>query len=665
MIKKILFLTFLNCFVFCHCFVYAQTLRAYLSAGDKAMNSSRYAEAIEYYKKALEFETEDPTIMFKMAEASRKYKDYERAAAWYGKIMVSDRENSYPMAIFRYAEMKKYLGMYEESCRVYARYNTQYPSDTTYFGVKARKEIADCAKVQEILKKEKQVEVTTAGIPINSTYSEFGASMMGDTMLYYSSLRFLYEKTEKKEDAYFVSRILKSPPKPAKGKQPLPMSIMFNDPPTHNGNAAFSPDYKVMIFSRCDQPDGDYVLSCELYISRFTSGQWTKPEKIKGDVNLEGYTSTMPAIAARGAEGYTLFFASSRPGGSGNLDLWKSDFNAEFVFSPAANLGNVINTFDDEMTPFFDTPNQTLYFSSYGHAGLGGMDIFKSTFSNSNYSEPENMGPGYNTSVNDVYYTLNRDGETGTLSSNRPGSMFIKSKTCCYDIYYYQMMKPDSIMPVVQDTTPIAVVPPVDKTDPGTKAYYDDFLPLELYFDNDEPDKKTMAVTTTKSYDKLYRDYMARIPEYKLNFAGVLQGTEKSEAEANVDKFFNEVVTGSWNRLNTFCEKVEKALIAGVKIELEVRGRTSPLAESAYNVNLSRRRISSLINYMKQYNSGALKNYFTDGSLKLTEVPAGEDLVKSGVSDRLTDKRNSVYNPDAAIERRIELIDVNLVQPEK
>ena len=79
------------------------------------MNSSRYAEAIEYYKKALEFETDDPVISFKMAEASRKYKDYDRAAAWYGKIMVGDRENSFPLAMFRYAEMKKYLGMYEES----------------------------------------------------------------------------------------------------------------------------------------------------------------------------------------------------------------------------------------------------------------------------------------------------------------------------------------------------------------------------------------------------------------------------------------------------------------------------------------------------------------------------------------------------------------------
>src|SRR6187397_731615 len=86
-----LFVVFLTCGLNA---VNAQTMKAYLSAGDESMEKSRYAEAIEYYKKALEFETEDPVISFKMAEACRQYKDYERAAAWYAKIVMGDRENS-------------------------------------------------------------------------------------------------------------------------------------------------------------------------------------------------------------------------------------------------------------------------------------------------------------------------------------------------------------------------------------------------------------------------------------------------------------------------------------------------------------------------------------------------------------------------------------------
>ncbi|MFM7901505.1 MAG: hypothetical protein ACKPAD_05915, partial [Bacteroidota bacterium] len=90
------------------------------------------------------------------------------------------------------------------------------------------------------------------------------------------------------------------------------------------------------------------------------------------------------------------------------------------------------------------------------------------------------------------------------------------------------------------------------------------------------------------------------------------------------------------------------------------RGRASPLAETAYNVNLSRRRISSLLNYMRFYNNGALRSYFDSGKLKLTEVPAGESLSKSGVSDNRGDVRNSIYNPAAASERLIELIGVRI-----
>ncbi|MBL0343087.1 MAG: hypothetical protein IPP71_20780 [Bacteroidetes bacterium] len=197
----------------------------------------------------------------------------------------------------------------------------------------------------------------------------------------------------------------------------------------------------------------------------------------------------------------------------------------------------------------------------------------------------------------------------------------------------------------------------------ASRSSYDEFLPLQLYFDNDEPDRKTMGINTRKNYENLYTNYVARTADYKLNFAGPLQGTAKAEAEKNVEDFFNNNVTASWKTLNLFCSKVESALKKGIKMELEVRGRTSPLAETSYNVNLSKRRISSFVNYLKQYNSGALLPYFADGSIKVTEVAAGEDLVDQGVSDVLSDKRNSIYNPGAAIERRIELINIKLVQP--
>jgi len=652
-------------------FIYGQTLKAWLSAGDESMEKLRYAEAIEYYNKALEFETEDLTVYYKVAEACRLYKDYERAAAWYGKILVTDRGERFPMAMFRYAEMKKYLGMYEEAGRVYERYATKFPNDTSYFGVKARKEIEDCKFAAELIKKKPEATTKNAGAPVNTVYSDFGASLLDDTVLYYSSLRFLYEGSAKKEDDYYVSRILMAQTSKDKTSPPVPLSILFNDAPTHNCNVAFSPDYRIMFFTRCSQSE-EFTLDCTIYFSKKENGSWGKPEKLGKQVNMDGFTATHPAVEARGADGYTLYFVSDRPGSLGKLDIWKSDFNATFQFNEAVNAGPVINTFDDEMTPFYDTPNRTLYFSSYGHSGLGGMDIFKSVNINGNFEAAENMGTGYNTSVNDVYFTINRDTKTGTLSSNRTGSMFIRSKTCCYDIYYHKKSEQDSAAPViVKDTSVVVIASPktpvatVDEvTQLATRSYYDEYLPLEIYFDNDEPDKRTMNIKTRKNYETLYNDYVAREVDYKQNFAGTLAGAEKADAEKNIEEFFDNSVSASWKTLNTFCSKVETALKKGIKIELELRGRASPLAETSYNINLSKRRISSLINFMRTFNNGSLDPYLTDGSLKITEVAAGENLAGQDISDALTDKRNSVYNPKAAIERRIELINIILVQPE-
>jgi tetratricopeptide (TPR) repeat protein len=639
--------------------LHSQTLKAWVNAGDDAFNKKKYSEAVDYYSKALEFETGDLAITMKMADGVRLSKDYEHAATWYGKVVLADKENHFPLALFYYAEMKKYLGMYEESGRLFERYVALNNQDTSYTGIKARSEIEACKIAAVLIKQKPEVEIINAGTPVNSAYSEFGASMVGDTALYFSSLKYLYEP--KKEEAYYVSRILKANPKQAKNNQPLPLSIIINEAATHNCNSAFSPDYRFMIFTRCSESSADFSLDCKLYISRLEQGRWSKPVAIN-NVNIEGYTSTHPTVQARGADGYTLYFASDRPGGSGLMDIWKSDITAALEFTAPVNCGQPINTFDDDMTPFFDTPSHTLYFSSYGHAGLGGMDIFKSKQVNDNFIEPENLGTAYNSSYNDVYYTLNRDTISGTLTSNRYGSMYLQNRTCCYDIYFFSKIKT-----VERDSQQVALVADSSAienvTNLSTRVFYDNFLPLQLYFENDEPDRKSTKTITGTDYETLYQDYISRIEEYRTNFSAKLSGDDKYQAEEDINKFFSENVSASWNTLLEFCSKLEKALKLGIRAELEIRGRASPLAKDSYNVNLSKRRISSLLNFLRKYNNGSLLPYLETHSLTVTEVAAGEALADKKISDELLDKRNSIYNPMAARERRIELINIKLQPP--
>jgi hypothetical protein len=139
-----------------------------------------------------------------------------------------------------------------------------------------------------------------------------------------------------------------------------------------------------------------------------------------------------------------------------------------------------------------------------------------------------------------------------------------------------------------------------------------------------------------------------------------LPENKKKDAENAIDLFFDNTVKKSYNDLERFTNILIKQLAQGNKIEIVVRGSASPLAESGYNKNLSKRRISSVLNYWKSFDKGALFTYVNEKKLFITEEPVGESLAKKGVSDKLKDLRNSVYNPDAADERYIEVIQVKV-----
>lgn len=126
-----------------------------------------------------------------------------------------------------------------------------------------------------------------------------------------------------------------------------------------------------------------------------------------------------------------------------------------------------------------------LYFSSTYHKGLGGFDIFRSTYDKGTFGEPSNAGYPINSSYNDIYHSVNKEGTFAYLSSNRVGSFFEHKLNCCNDIYRYQL-EPKA-KPQVVDTVKLI------------QGQLKVLVPLTLYFHNDEPDAKTKAITTKKN----------------------------------------------------------------------------------------------------------------------------------------------------------------------
>lgn len=191
------------------------------------------------------------------------------------------------------------------------------------------------------------------------------------------------------------------------------------------------------------------------------------------------------------------------------------------------------------------------------------------------------------------------------------------------------------------------------------KLYLPSMLPLSLYFDNDYPNPRSKSASSTKKYLNLADDYLKRQPDYITKFISPLPDQEKKVASNEIELFFKNDVAEGKNKLLLVFDYLTKVLGKGDKIELEVRGFASPRAKTFYNKKLSKRRIRSVKNDMIAYNGGVLKKYLDNKSLILKDVSLGESAAKPGVVDDLKDERNSIYNLNAARERRVEILKIN------
>jgi len=193
------------------------------------------------------------------------------------------------------------------------------------------------------------------------------------------------------------------------------------------------------------------------------------------------------------------------------------------------------------------------------------------------------------------------------------------------------------------------------------------YLPISLYFDNDRPDPSTLKTTTKKSYRQTYDRYYNLKSEYYSHIPKESDGKKRALKKTGLDNFFQDKLKKGNDDLIFFCRMIERELKKGRKIELVVKGYASPLSNSDYNKNLTLRRIRSLVNELSTWNDGALLPYIQSsgnakGQLKFKEIPYGESKSASNVSDNTDNRAKSVYSVAAALERRIEILDIGEVK---
>jgi outer membrane protein OmpA-like peptidoglycan-associated protein/tetratricopeptide (TPR) repeat protein len=194
---------------------------------------------------------------------------------------------------------------------------------------------------------------------------------------------------------------------------PLPGDINSN---LNEGASNISQDGQWLIFTGCNFPYG--YGSCDLYISYLTPQGWSKPENMGNRINTEAWESA-PSLSPDKRD---LYFASSRLGGYGGQDLYVSHQLPNGRWSDPENLGPEINTIGDESAPFIHADNQTLYFTSSGHLGYGGSDLFMAKKQGKGWSKPENLGYPINTIENEGSLVIAADGKTAFYTSDRSDS---------------------------------------------------------------------------------------------------------------------------------------------------------------------------------------------------------------------------------------------------
>ena len=640
----------------------AQTAKAFEKAGDKAFQAKNYSAALEYYREALEMKENKVSLWYKYAEVARLFHSYEIAESYFKRVLNNEKAKDFPLVHFNLAQVYKSTGNYSLASQHFKNYLEQHKNGP--FSEDARQEIAICAWAEEITAHPGEEDIQQLNKRVNSAYSEFGPLQRGDT-LYYSSFRY-----DNPNDDYVPSRKISKVLYSIRGAKGRPLKRKFNEKTKLTAHTTFSADGQRIYYTLCEY-SGETTIRCDLYYrEKDKRKRWGKAVKLPEPVNQKGMTSTHPHVAVHEKDGKEyLYFVSNRPGGAGGLDVWYVEILQKGKFGNPENL-KAINTAKDDITPYYHQPSQTLFFSSEGRKGLGGFDIYKTNQTPEGWSEPVHLGHPLNTSYNDLYFILNADSTAGYLSSNRLGAMYLDkdNKTCCNDIYRVLIPQPKEETPPeeppVLDSLIVEEEPPTLEPKPDAPVVevppttLEDFLPLALYFDNDEPDRRTRRTSTKKSYEQTFFRYYERRFEFREAYTEGLSGEPRILAETEIDDFFRDKVKKGHDYLGLFSDILLKRLDAGERVEIFVKGFTSPRAKSDYNLRLGKRRISSVKNHFKTYRGGVFQNYLQKGKLIITERSFGETTAATGINDDLNNRRLSVFSPEASRERRVEIVEI-------
>lgn len=400
-------------FALCIFSVTALAQKAKIKNANNEYGNLGYMDAVKVYERVALKGNGTSEVYEKLANSYYFNGDYQNASKWFSELFsINENEEAInPEVYYRYSQCLKSIGDFEQSNLYFDKFSKVMPNDSRslYF-----KENRNYFKEIEDISGRYNIEITS----INSKMSDFGASFYQDKLVFASSKSkdAIHNWTEQPfTDLYFAKM-------DSLGN--LSSVTSFDkkiNSKLNESTAVFTKDGITMYFTRNNiignKPDKNSEDEVVLKIYKATKNdkaqKWDNIEELP--FNSDAFNTAHPTLSPN--EDY-LYFASNRPGGFGESDLYKVKINGD-SFGEPENLGKIINTAAKETFPYISSNNE-LFFASSGHLGLGGLDVFAVKIKGSSeYSKVFNVGKPINSEFDDFSYIINYDKNFGFFTSNR------------------------------------------------------------------------------------------------------------------------------------------------------------------------------------------------------------------------------------------------------
>jgi len=570
--------------------------RAYERAEEAYLRYNRGQALIEL-SDAVDRDPEFIEAHLLMAEIYFAGENYAESIAPYRNAVEIDPA-FFPPAGFYLGKALYRTGEYKEARE---RLQAFYLRDDVSSALKVRAEnlLKRCDFAIEAMAEPVAFTPENPGPAINSRLAEYSPALTADEM----TLIFTREKPRESErggtimfEDFYISHFRNGEWTEAVNMGP-PLNTRGNE-----GAQSITADGRHLYFTACNRSDG--VGSCDIYYSRLEGGKWSRPVNPGRPLNSSAWDS-QPSVSA---DGQTLFFASSRDGNLGQMDIWKATRNEAGVWNEPQNLGPVINTSGREMSPFIHPDNQTLYFASDGHIGMGGLDIFYSRKDeNGSWTEPVNLGYPINTHADEFGMIVGASGKTAWFSSDMEGG-YGESDLYTFTLYEEARPRPVTYMKGrVTDSEsgdPLGADFEVSDVQNGRTLAASTADPVDGSFLVSIPTDRDLALNVSMTGYLFFSEHFSyegvrTVVEPHLRDIA-LQPVQEGAAVVLRNIFFETdhyaLQEASYHEL----ERLRRFMEDNPDVFVEIRGHTDSTGSFAHNMELSENRARSVYSYLTE-----------------------------------------------------------------